>query len=470
MVMRKLIFNSALRLFIMLQSFNIYAQQKILAFPTAEGYGKYTVGGRGGKVYHVENLNDSGTGSLRDAVEASGPRTVVFDVSGTIILEKPLKIKNPNLTIAGQTAPGDGICLRKNPLEISADQVIIRYIRVRLGNESGNDADAISGRFQKNIILDHLSASWSVDETLSVYHCDSLTVQWCIIAESLYNGHHIKGVHGFGGIWGASNSSYHHNLLAHHSSRNPRIVSGCGNTDFRNNVIYNWGYNSTYGGENAQVGDQRFSASYINLVANFYKPGPATLNGKVSYRIANPAYRDNKTDYGKWYIAQNVMFNKPSVTGDNWDGGVQPKNGNEDLTLIKAEQPAPFMPINQHSPTEAYELVLDKAGANFPQRDEVDTHIIKDTRTGTASFEGSTYKNTQKITDKSVNTGIIDSPSDVGGWPNLKSKPAPVDSDRDGMPDTWEKTNGLNPNDANDGNKKDADGYTMLEKYLNSLV
>ena len=221
----------------------------ILAFPGAEGYGKYTAGGRGGKVYEVTNLNDFGKGSLRAAVEAEGSRTVVFRVSGTIDLKSNLTIRNPYITIAGQTAPGDGICIKRYPLSIGADEVIIRYIRVRLGDESGVDADAISSRYNKNLIIDHVSASWSVDETMSIYHNENVTVQWCLIAESLYQSNHIKGHHGFGGIWGSNYSTYHHNLLAHHSSRNPRFASGCGNTDYRNNVLYNWGYQSCYGGE-----------------------------------------------------------------------------------------------------------------------------------------------------------------------------------------------------------------------------
>lgn len=178
------------------------AQQ--LAFPTAEGYGKYAKGGRGGAVYEVTNLGDSGPGSLRAAVEASGPRTVVFRVSGTIELESPLRIENPYITIAGQTAPGDGICLRRNPLSIDADHVIIRYLRVRLGDESGGDYDAVSSRFTEHIILDHISASWSVDECMSVYHCDSITVQWCIVSESMSRSNHIKGSHGFGGSGAAT--------------------------------------------------------------------------------------------------------------------------------------------------------------------------------------------------------------------------------------------------------------------------
>jgi pectate lyase len=206
------------------------------AFPGAEGFGSMTRGGRGGKVLTVTNLNDSGPGSLREACETEGSRIVVFRVSGTITLESRLRISNPYITIAGQTAPGDGICIKKYPLSINASEVIIRYIRVRLGDEAGVDADAISSRYNKNIIIDHVSASWSVDETVSIYHCENVTVQWCLVSESMYNAGHAKGTHGFGGIWGSNRSTYHHNLLAHHSSRNPRFASGCGYNDFRNNT------------------------------------------------------------------------------------------------------------------------------------------------------------------------------------------------------------------------------------------
>lgn len=280
---------SFLKLFLVstLLTGNLYANEKggVLAFPTAEGYGKYTIGGRGGKVYEVTNLNDSGEGSLRAAIEAKGPRTVVFRVSGTIDLKSALNIRNPYITIAGQTAPGDGICIKRYPLNISADEVIIRYIRIRLGDESKRSDDAISARYRKNIILDHISASWSVDETMSIYHCENVTIQWCMITESLSQSNHTKGSHGFGGIWGSNYSTYHHNLLAHHSSRNPRWASGGGFNDYRNNVLYNWGYNSSYGGEKHQVGNPKFSDIAVNFVNNYYKPGPATDKGKVSYRI-----------------------------------------------------------------------------------------------------------------------------------------------------------------------------------------
>lgn len=440
-----------------------------LAFPTAEGYGKYTKGGRGGVVYEVTNLNDSGTGSLRAAVEASGPRTVVFNVSGTISLESSLSIKNPFITIAGQTAPGDGICLRKYPLIISADQVIIRHIRVRFGNESGDDSDAISSRYTKHIILDHVSASWSVDETMSIYHCDSITVQWCIISESMFNSNHTKGSHGFGGIWGANYSSYHHNLLAHHSSRNPRMASGAGYTDYRNNVVYNWGYQSLYGGEMQQKGNDKLNFSQFNIVDNYYKPGPATQVDNIAYRITNPSTRNGADDYSKWYVAGNVIEGNEKVSTNNWDGGVQPHGGNADLQYVKLEKPWPAMPINQQTAKKAYQLVIDNAGAILPKRDAIDRRIIAETKGGYATYEGASYKQTKSVADLSKKCGIIDSQNDVGGWPILNSTPAPMDTDHDGMPDVWEEKNNLDKVNPNDRNVIGSGGYTMLENYLNSI-
>ncbi|MFC5626120.1 pectate lyase family protein [Algoriphagus winogradskyi] len=444
-----------------------FSQQ--LAFPTAEGYGKFSKGGRGGVVFEVTNLNDSGEGSLRAAVEASEPRTVVFRVSGTIELESALRIKNPYITIAGQTAPGDGICIKKNPLVIEADHVIVRYLRVRLGNESGDDADAVSGRYNKHLILDHISASWSVDETMSIYHNDSITVQWSIISESMHDSNHVKGAHGFGGIWGSNFGSYHHNLLAHHGSRNPRMASGSGYTDYRNNVVYNWGYNSTYGGENKQGTDPRFTFSIINMVANYYKPGPATQAGENSHRLANPSMRNDVSDFGKWFIADNVMIGSDRVTADNWDGGVQPQGGKSNIQYVRLEKPWESMPINQQSAEEAFDLVLANAGATLPKRDAVDTRIVNETKGGFTTYEGGTYRKRITLADTSKKSGIIDTQEDVGGWPELKSLPALTDSDHDGMPDEWEKKNGLDPSDSSDRNIIQ-DGYTMLEKYLNSIM
>ncbi|MDE5570631.1 MAG: pectate lyase [Prevotella sp.] len=440
----------------------------MLSFPTAEGYGKYTVGGRGGSVYEVTNLNDHGPGSLREGVEASGPRTIVFRVSGTIDLERPLTIRNPYITIAGQTAPGDGITIKRHPLNIGANEVVIRYIRVRLGDEAGRDTDAISSRHQNNIILDHVSASWSIDETMSIYMCENVTIQWCMITESLFMSTHVKGHHGFGGIWGSNYATYHHNLLANHSSRNPRWASGCGYNDYRNNVLYNWGYNSSYGGEKHEKGTDDKGDFVINFANNYYKPGPATQSGKVSYRIVNPGGRGDN-DWGKWYVSGNYVEGYEAVSRDNWNGGVQPSGGDKVLPLIRMDKPWDAMKINEQTPVEAFRLVLDHAGCSFPVRDAVDIRIINDVKNGVATYEGKAYKAMGKITNSGKKTGIIDTQSDVGGWPVLKSTAAPVDSDHDGMPDKWEKNYGLNPHDAADRNLKHSSGYTALEVYINSL-
>lgn len=438
------------------------------AFPGAEGYGAMTRGGRGGEVILVTNLNDSGPGSLREACEAEGPRIVVFTVSGTITLESRLTISNSYITIAGQTAPGDGICIKKYQLSINASEVIIRYIRVRLGDETDNDADAISGRYHKNIILDHVSASWSIDETVSIYYCENVTIQWCLISESLYNAGHVKGTHGFGGIWGSNYSTYHHNLLAHHSSRNPRFASGCGYNDFRNNVVYNWGYNSAYGGEKRHEGDDRFNFTVVNMVANYFKPGPATRPGNGAHRIINPSSGGLDDGFGKWYVADNVVHGNPEVTANNWDGGVQPQGGSSHIPKLKLDRPYSAIPINQQTAEEAYSTVLESVGASLPKRDAIDTRIVDETRNGYATYEGDTYKNKRRVPEASKQCGIIDSQADVGGWPELKSLPAPLDSDSDGMPDEWEKRYGFDSHDASNASKdNDNDGYTNIEEYLN---
>jgi pectate lyase len=459
-VMKNIIFTGLISLFTIMNSWS-----QNLAFPTAEGYGKYSKGGRGGMVYEVTNLNDSGQGSLREAVESSEPRTIIFRVSGTIMLNSPLSIRHPFITIAGQTAPGDGICIRKYPINIDADHVIIRYLKVRMGDESGSDNDAVSGRYVKHIILDHVSASWSVDECVSVYHCDSITVQWCIISESMSKSNHEKGSHGFGGIWGSNHGTYHHNLLAHHSSRNPRMASGAGYTDYRNNVIYNWGYQSLYGGEKVQQGNEKFNFSEFNIVANYYKPGPATRPGEVRFRIANPSSR-GENDFGKWYIADNFVEDYEVVTANNWEGGVQTSIPFEKIRLAK---PWSSMPINQQSAEEAYRIVLQNAGAILPRRDAVDTRVINEVLGGYATYEGKSYKEEHQVADRNKICGIIDTQNDVGGWPVLKSSPASEDTDHDGMPDYWEEKNRLDKKNPDDRNKIAPNGYTMLENYLNSI-
>jgi len=421
--------------------------EKVIAFPGAQGYGQYVTGGRGGKVLFVENLNDDGPGSLRDAVDKDYPRIVVFRISGTIALNSPLKINDDNITIAGQTAPGDGICLRNYSLIVSADNVIIRFMRFRMGDLAKYEGDALGGTRHKDIIIDHCSMSWGTDEVATFYDNENFTLQWCIIAESLNVSVHHKGAHGYGGIWGGMGASFHHNLLADNSSRNPRF---CGSryhkqpdkeiVDFRNNVIYNWGHNSSYGGEEGNH----------NMINNYYRPGPATKKS-VRDRIINP-YKP----YGKFYVDGNFVEGSKKVSENNWSGGVQC----DDIEAVKSEKPFPFIPVVTQSPEKAYELVLEYAGASLV-RDKEDTRIINEVRTGTSTYSGSS----------GGISGIIDRQEDVGGWPELRSATPPVDSDQDGMPDQWEEQNGLNPNDPADVNKRNLDkNYDNVEMYLNSLV
>jgi hypothetical protein len=440
-------------------------QAQQLAFPGAEGFGRFTTGGRGGAVLEVTNLNDAGTGSFRAAVLATGPRTIVFRVSGTIKLLTSLTIKSGDLTIAGQTAPGDGICISNQTVMIDADNIIIRYMRFRLGDEAQVDNDAIWGRNRQNIILDHCTMSWSVDETASFYLNKNFTMQWCLLSESLFRSVHDKGDHGYGGIWGGDHATFHHNLLAHHTSRNPRFNGGGrsginGGTypnehvDFRNNVIYNWGGNSAYGGENGNY----------NMVNNYYKYGPATSSG-VRSRIVQVSFESLPTwgpGYGKFYITGNYVHNNAAVTADNWNGGVNYDSSlpTEQRPNVRLQAPIEYHMATDHTAVQAYESVLEQVGASL-KRDAVDTRIINEVRNGTATFGGA----------YGAAKGIIDTQATVGGWPALASLPAPTDTDNDGMPDTWETTNGLNPNDAADRNTDaNGNGYTNLEEYLNSLV
>jgi len=430
----------------------------IVAFPGAEGYGRYTSGGRGGDVYEVTTLEDNNEpGSLRYAINQSGPRTVVFRVSGTIRLKSKLSIKNGNLTIAGQTAPGDGICIADYPVIIDADNVIVRYVRFRLGDIYGIEDDAFNGRENRNIIIDHCSMSWSIDEAASFYDNENFTMQWCIISESLNESQHAKGAHGYGGIWGGMGATFHHNLLAHHKSRNPRFNGSRYHrqpekeiVDFVNNVIYNWGSNSAYGGEE---GNQ-------NVRLNYYKAGPATNSG-VAYRIVNPTTDGGtNTGYGKFYVADNYVVGYTDATADNWGKGVQGITS-EIKEQVKVDNPFPIAEVTVQSPEEAFELVLKNAGATLPKRDPIDARIVEETRIGTATY-GTKWGGGGK--------GIIDSQEDVGGWPELNTYNVPIDSDHDGMANDWETANGLDPNNPEDRNLVGEDGYTSLEIYLNELT
>lgn len=417
------------------------------AFPGAEGFGKYAIGGRGGRVVEVTNLNDSGPGSLRAAVLAKGPRTVVFRVSGTIALESELKIREPYLTIAGQTAPGDGICIKNYQVSFDTQHMIVRYVRFRPGDERGKEQDALGGQGD-HVVFDHCSVSWGVDETFSVNKASNFTAQWCMITESLTKSLHKKGSHGYGGLWGGPGGSWHHNILAHHSSRNPRASGNkeSGLMDCRNNVIYNWGFNSAYGGE-------LWPRNWIN---NYYKAGPAT-DPRVRHRIFI-----QKDPRGRMFAEGNYVDGFPAISADNWKGGIDfEPSGEATEATLRAPRAYSVAPVTTQSATEAYALVLRHAGASLA-RDAVDTRIVEEIRTGTAKF-GASYKGGGK--------GLIDSQRDVGGWPELKSLPAPLDTDRDGMPDAWEEARGLDPHDPSDGARAPKlDGYTHLELYLNSLV
>ncbi len=475
-------------------SINLKAQT--LAFPGAEGFGRFTSGGRGGVVYYVTDLTDNATkptvGSLRYGItKLTGARTILFKVSGTINLTDALVISKGDITIAGQSAPGDGICLKGYTFRINASNVIVRYIRCRLGDVNSfiDDAMDANGTYPivsfSNIIIDHCSLSWSIDETGTFYDNKNFTLQWCILSESLYQSVDPKGDHGYGGIWGGQGATFHHNLLAHHSSRNPRF---CGSrytgdslneiVDMRNNVIYNWGnINSSYGGEGGNY----------NMINNYYKSGPATrgshtvsstsnLRNRIcnytSYFCTKDAFIYPDTVYGgKFYLAGNYVDGFPDVTNDNWTKGMQPDSYWNVKTLMarnRLSAPLAVAPVTTQSATDAYISILDNVGATLPKRDTVDRRIIMETKTGTATFEGKGYAAINSV-GISHPSGIIDSQNDVGGWPVLNSTTPPVDTDADGMPDDWELLHGLNPKNAVDRNTLDTAGYTMLENYLNSI-
>lgn len=452
------------------------------AFPGAEGYGRYTSGGRGGAVYHVTKLTDDGTeGTFRWACSKEGRRTIVFDVSGTIFLKRSLRLVNGDVSILGQTAPGDGICITDFPFSIQASNVIIRYMRFRLGDRQSkhHEGDALGGMDQENIIIDHCSVSWSIDECLSVYGSRNITVQWNYVTHSLVNSGHSKGNHGYGGNWGGSGASYHHNLIAHHTARTPRLgprpsTQTDERMDLRNNVIYNYGSNGCYGGEGMKV----------NIVNNYYKPGPGSATNQAAMRITAPNIRTSQYTHhdtqrpnvwdrmwhvwGKYYVDGNVNEKYPDVAADNWTYGVYNQinaDGNdgtysrETMDTIKSLSPIVAVKnITTHSAETAYEKVLNYAGASH-KRDTYDDVVTTDVRTGTKTY--------------GRESGFIDSQEECGGWPVLKGEVALKDTDRDGMPDKWEKAHGLNPKDANDRNGYNLDPrgyYTNLEVYCNSLV
>ena len=503
------------------------------AFPGAEGHGRFVTGGRGGKIVHVTNLNDSGTGSFREAVK-SGKRIIVFDVAGVIALKSDLKIAD-NITILGQTAPSPGITLRYYTVQPGSNN-IIRFIRIRRGQEKDiNDgADATWQRNKTGIIFDHCSFSWSIDEVASFYDNNNFTMQWCTVAESLTNPGHSKGAHGYGGIWGGKLASFHHNFVAHLMNRGPRFNGArygwtgytsnkeydtyqwqntvqAENVDFRNCVMYN-AQGTCYGGP---------GGGQINIVNNYYKAGPSkslkgtTQNGlKVDVSTGKERGSQDRITLVTLSTQSNSDKNHPELydmtsryyingnttettqgsktankdwKGVSYDNGIPSLNGEyyspdaknyygdavahttisgKSCVKIKMDEPAPTGEVTTHSAAEAYEKVLAYVGASL-YRDEIDARYMEEAKTGTATYKGS-------ITNS---PGIIDKVSDVKGYTEANfgtgSRPAGFDSDGDGIPDEWEKANGLNSNDASDALTYSLDKkgyYTNIEVYANSLV
>jgi hypothetical protein len=440
---------------------------KPIAFPGAEGFGKYATGGRGGKVTFVANLNDSGEGSFRNALEQfpGEPLTLIFNVSGIIDLQSKIQIKRSNLTIAGQTAPGDGISLKGHSLILNGasskgnhGNIIIRFIRSRPGGTLKTGLYGFDMENCHDVIVDHCSFSWANEECAAMYDTKNTTVQWCIVSEGLYNAGHMKGNRSYGGVWGGQCASYHHNLIAHQNNRAIRFNGARAHDtialiDYRNNVIYNWGNtNAAYGGEVNIAG----GVSQVNIVNNYYKPGPAA---PAELKFVHASYqKENSKGTGQWFANGNIMEGDKSLTKKN-NRGIDLAEPSYPKNAI-AVNPFPVsVPLPEQTAMDAYNEVLKYAGAMFPKRDAVDERVINETKTGTAIGKGVYGK-----------PGIIDNVLQIGGWPAYKTTVAPVDTDGDGMPDAWEQTNGLNSSDASDRNTIGADGYTMLEKYLNELV
>jgi hypothetical protein len=456
-------------------------QSDILAFPGAEGGGRFSFGGRGGKVIVVTNLNDDGPGSLRWACEQGGARTVVFNVAGIIRLKSPLMIRAPYITIAGQTAPGDGVCIAGESVWINTHDVIIRYMRFRRGETwVGRRDDAIGGNPIGNIIIDHVSATWGLDENMSMYrhmYNDStgkiedkfgtvnITIQNSIFGEALDTWNHA-----FGSTLGGENCTFMRNLWANNAGRNPS-VGWNGIFNFANNVVYNWVHRSIDGGD--------YRAQY-NIINNYFKPGPATPKSPIAYRILKPESGRSKLKekyYGRAFVNGNVVEGYTEVTKDNWNGGVQieeERNAGAYKDYIKVNKPLPMAPITILSAEEARKYVLANAGATLPKRDAVDARIVKEATTGKVEFNPnvklpeSQFKHRRMPID-SYKIGIITDPSQVGGYPEYKGMPY-VDSDNDGIPDAYEAKNGLNAKDASDAGKIAKNGYSNIENYLNSVV
>lgn len=478
-------------------------QASIPAFPGAEGGGMYTFGGRGGKVLTVSNLNDDGPGSFRWACEQGGARIIVFNVSGIIQLKTPIIVRAPYITIAGQTAPGDGVCIAGESFQVDTHDVIVRHMRFRRGNTHvWYREDSFGGNPVGNIMIDHCSCEWGLDENISFYrHMFSLgdkfgkrkeptvnvTIQNTISAKALdtYN-------HAFGSTIGGENASFMRNLWADNTGRNPSIGWG-GVFNFINNIVYNWMHRTADGGEYSTMS---------NFINNYYKPGPVTpKDSPVGYRIIKSESRSNKLfpypQYGRIYAVGNIMEGNEAVTKDNWNGGIQVADKDlpsgipaDVLALMKSNEPFAMPPITILPSDQTFDYVLNNVGATLPKRDIVDQRIVDEVRTGQAYYvkklpkknpygdlwglseksqaEDGTFKY-RRLPNDSYKDGIITDPAQMGGYPEYKGK-AYKDSDGDGMPDEWEKANGLNPNDPSDANLDcTGDGYTNIEKYINGI-
>jgi len=498
-------------------------QAKIPAFPGAEGGGKYSFGGRGGKVIVVTNLNDSGPGSFREACETPGPRIVVFNVAGIIQLKERVRVRAPYITIAGNTAPGDGVCIAGNTVELETHDVIVRYMRFRRGALDVTDRnDSFGGNPIGNIIIDHVSASWGLDENLSMYRhmfdrkggekglklpTVNITIQNSISSEALNSYHHA-----FGSTIGGLNSTFHHNLWACNTGRNPS-VGMYGDFTFANNVIFNYRHRTIDGGDHR---------SFYNIINNYFKPGPGTPKEAVAYRILKPESERSKTvinNFGKAYVDGNVVGGYERVTKDNWDGGVQPAietrenvvdgimkkapsdpaklaefkaqaeastahltfvTNSEEQALkgIRVNEPFKHAPITIQPAAEAYEYVLANAGATLPKRDAIDKRVVKMVRTGKVTatkINPDSKKRAAAVNyapkwvdelEELVTKGFITDPSEVGSYPKYKGTPY-KDTDGDGLPDKWEIKYGLDPKNPADANFVDRNGYTYIEDFIN---
>ena len=464
-------------------------QARIPAFPGAEGGGMYSFGGRGGRAIVVTNLNDDGPGSFRAACEAAGPRIVIFNVAGIIRLTDRIRVRAPYITIAGNTAPGDGVCIAGNTVELETHDIVIRHMRFRRGAMDAADRnDAFGGNPVGNLMIDHVSASWGLDENMSMYRhmyrppgggpelklpTVNVTIQHSIFSEALNTYHHA-----FGSTIGGLNSTFHRNLWANNTGRNPS-VGMYGDFTFVNNVLFNYRHRTIDGG------DQR---SFFNIINNYLKPGPGTPDSPVRFRLLKPESERSKTvidHFGRAHVAGNFVEGNPAISQDNWAGGVQPEvralKRADVLAKIKAETPFAHAPLTITNAEAALPYVLAHAGATLPVRDAVDqrvTAMVRDGKVGQAEATPADSARARAagyaekwITEleEGVRVGFITNPAQVGGYPNYSGKPY-VDTDGDGLPDSWETAHGLNPKDATDAlGDLNGDGYTNIEDFINGL-